>query len=180
MPAAMVGASILEKHCKSEANEAVLHELRVRKGAGTRKTTTTAIPMLAQQNAHHFPGDGPMDHPRGPRLDGVSSAAGAAEIERLNGCRTGAGAGLKRRQGAADWCISRQRSWGVPIPAFYDAHGQAILDARVVRNAADLFEKHGSNIWFEQPAAELWRRSSRRDGRARTASKSTDTLDVWI
>jgi len=184
MPAAMVGASILEKHGKSEANEAVLHELRVRKA------------LVHQENYHHsYPhcwrSKTPIiframdqwfirvDHV----VDGVSFRERALrEIERVEWVpdwgRSRIEAAVKARP---DWCISRQRSWGVPIPAFYDAHGQAILDARVVRNAADLFEKHGSNIWFEQPAAELWAALKPPGWTGpEPASKSTDTLDVWI
>src|SRR6185369_4466870 len=84
-------------------------------------------------------------------------------------------------KGRPDWCISRQRTWGVPIPAFYDAQGQPILNAEVVRKTADLIEQHGSNVWFEKSAAELWAVLKPATGTApEPVSKSTDTLDVWI
>ena len=56
-----------------------------------------------------------------------------------------------------DWCISRQRSWGVPIIAFYDANKKAYLDASVVRAVADKIAAHprGTNLWYEASAAEF-------------------------
>ncbi|HYV26345.1 MAG TPA: class I tRNA ligase family protein, partial [Candidatus Eisenbacteria bacterium] len=69
----------------------------------------------------------------------------------------------------------------VPIPAFYDVNGNAMRDAAIVRNAAELIEKHGSNVWFEKSAADLWSTLKPAGWKgAEATTKSNDTLDVWI
>jgi isoleucyl-tRNA synthetase len=81
-----------------------------------------------------------------------------------------------------DWCISRQRSWGVPITVFYCGKcDEALADGKIMHHVADLFEETGSDIWYEKEAKELLP-----DGTVCPSCghddfrKEMDILDVWF
>jgi len=81
-----------------------------------------------------------------------------------------------------DWCISRQRLWGVPIPAFYCAGcGEAILTAELTRHVAAIVEQTSADVWYEREARELLPAGFQCPRCRGTAfNKETDILDVWF
>jgi isoleucyl-tRNA synthetase len=82
----------------------------------------------------------------------------------------------------AEWCISRQRRWGLPIPVFYcEKCGKELITPESINAVSALFAKEGSNAWYERPASDILPKGTKCPACGHDSfTKEIDTLDGWF
>lgn len=108
---------------------------------------------------------------------------GLREVENVNWHPAwGEGRMANMLKGRPDWCVSRQRVWGVPIVAFHcDDCGEVVIDANVIYHVADIFAKETADAWYNREASELLPEGYKcKQCSGANFTKETDILDVWF
>ncbi len=185
LPESLVGLSLLEVKGRSPANKGVLQIIE-------NNGSLLHFEVYHHQYPHCWRSKTPVIFRAMDQWfieldkDGLRSDA-LSEIDKLAANHGFIPAwGENRIRGAVenrpDWCISRQRSWGVPIPAFYDENGEAYLSGPVIRGIAAKVRDHGTDIWFDWSAEQLLKGIDLPEGWPAPSQLKCgrDTLDVWI
>ncbi|MDR1457534.1 MAG: isoleucine--tRNA ligase [Puniceicoccales bacterium] len=180
IPSELVGASVLDSDGRCEANDRVIEMLNLAQALLAKKSYKhqyphcwrSKTPVIFRAMAQWFIALD-KNNLRGKMQESVGGvnwvpAWGENRIRAAIASRN-------------DWCISRQRVWGIPLPAFYDETGNALLDERVIRSVAKKIGQHGSGFWFESDEETLLDGIKLPDGfSAKKLKKCMDSLDVWI
>lgn len=180
VPPALVGVTVLETDGKNPANLAVLELLKA-----------TGALLKAQGFSHSYPHCWRSKTPVVFRaLDQWFVGLDRSDLRRQALAAIGEvtwipASGENRiraaLEGRPDWCISRQRAWGVPIPAFYSpSSGESYLDGAVVRHVAAQVATRGGDWWWAASVAEILAGAPVPATWPKDLRKGTDTLDVWI
>ena len=165
-----------------DANPIVVGILRRARRAAGRGPAGSQLPaLLALPQADHLPRHRAVVH-----RHGAATICARSALEAIQKVKWMPGWGEERISNMIgtrpDWCISRQRVWGVPIVVFYcDECGEALTDRKCLDRVVELFREHTADVWYEKTEAELLGPEARcaKCGGG-TFRKGSDILDVWF